>query len=130
MKITKYRSWDEQAKCFIYFMNGFYYDAEWVQGCFDFSWANAEQFTGLHDKNDKDIYDGDILKYENFHKGFNPKLQAREWDAICIIKWNTEECKFSASEIGHNDFMFCTNNWFYYVSETIGNIHENPELIK
>jgi uncharacterized phage protein (TIGR01671 family) len=131
MEIKKYRSWNEQDKCFYYFLNGGYFNVKGeVVKNWRFDWANAEQFTGLRDKNGKEIYDGDILKYENFHKGFYPKLNVREWDAICVIKWNTAECRFSITEIGHNEFMFCSNDWFCYSAEIIGNIHENPELYK
>jgi hypothetical protein len=114
MKITKYRSWNEQAKCFIYFMNGFYYDAEWVQGCFDFSWANAEQFTGLHDKNDKDIYDGDIWS----RGGYCGVV------VFAHSQWEFEKTKSS----GHYEYPAF---WSQANSGgVIGNIQENPELVK
>ena len=124
MKTVKYRSWNEQAKCFIYFMNGFYYDAEWVQGCFDFSWANAEQFTGLHDKNGKEIYEGDTVvcaygKYDLEKEGLVRIGKIIYDDRTASFKVRVKD---SAVLVG----------FFYDINkiEIIGNIHENPELMK
>lgn len=60
------------------------------------------QFTGLKDKNDKDIYDGDILKggiYLSYE-----------------VKWDYIDCGWNISE-----------NAKYF--EIIGNIYENAELL-
>lgn len=64
-----------------------------------------EQFTGLHDKNGNEIYEGDILAhwhYKNYSKG------EMVWDED-----NAAWAKF------HPLDQF----------EVIGNIHENPELL-
>ncbi|MEK4758570.1 YopX family protein [Macrococcus sp. FSL W8-0367] len=69
------------------------------------------QSTGLHDKNGKEIFEGDILKSPY---GFIGKVNIVE----------------GAWYVQHKDF---TNNHFLYVaqgkSEIIGNIHEHPELL-
>jgi len=69
------------------------------------------QFTGLHDKHGKEIYEMDIVKHKN---------------GIQIVKWDNE----SAS------FQMCLNNSVldqeinnYEDVEIIGNVHQNPELI-
>lgn len=62
------------------------------------------QFTGLSDKNGKEIYEGDVLKTKYGHKIF----------FYCLVNyhlWNIENI-LAFSEI-----------------EIIGNIHENPELL-
>jgi uncharacterized phage protein (TIGR01671 family) len=71
------------------------------------------QFTGLSDKNGKDIYDGDIVKRSL--SGSNPTT--------------TDKVYFQNGSfvIGEGDFIrtissFCT-------LEVIGNIYENPELL-
>jgi len=71
------------------------------------------QYTGLKDKNGKEIYEGDVLK------------------AHGIVTWNDTEYRWSAIDLNWND----KREWHdldYLTSpfEIIGNIYENPELIE
>lgn len=82
------------------------------------------QFTGLHDKNGKEVYEGDLLKgasneinfYEVFHDGFNfclrYKLSTGELYTWGLISRTTEIPRFQNS------------------IEVIGDIFGNPELLK
>lgn len=58
------------------------------------------QYTGLKDKNGKEIYEGDVVK--DF------------FDDIIIVKWLTPYATFNIS---------------HFEYEIIGNIHENPEVV-
>jgi uncharacterized phage protein (TIGR01671 family) len=77
------------------------------------------QYTGLKDKNDKEIYEGDIIALPN-DKPFK--------DFICIVQFNDGCFDIVNKERGFRDYLKCwvCNN----VAEVIGNIYENPELLK
>ena len=70
------------------------------------------QYTGLKDKNDKEIFEGDII---------------RTLDSdIEVVKWSDESVELS---YGRGVCCFCG---FVFDNECIiiGNIYENPELIE
>lgn len=76
-----------------------------------------EQFTGVLDKNSKKIYEGDIVRATdaNTHE-YDDEID----DSVSFIG----SC-FSLSESWETLDYFGSNNL-----EVIGNIHENPELLK
>lgn len=82
------------------------------------------QFTGLLDKNDKKIFEGDICKFREWDKG----------DMCWIGKVHYEHQQFVISG-GPNEecatsFTLCMSRFIPENIEVIGNIHDNPELMR
>ncbi len=85
------------------------------------------QFTGLKDKNGKEIYEGDILDYTK--KGFNKQLAIVEFDKTKAIFGVTTKHIFpDESGKWRGIFQIITENLDN--CEVIGNKFENPELLK
>jgi uncharacterized phage protein (TIGR01671 family) len=83
------------------------------------------QFTGLHDKNGREIYEGDIIR------SFDSKGEP----IIHYLLYDNEEAGFVAILKGSakGDFGYgrCYQQWITECEkEAIGNIHDNPELLK
>ena len=75
------------------------------------------QYTGLHDKNGKEIYEGDIVV-------------DKEDEVMGEITWNEEEASFYFSILYENGTYEeeKLNDWAS-VLEVIGNVYDNPELL-
>lgn len=71
-----------------------------------------EQFTGSRDRNNNDIYEGDIIDFDK-----------EEWggeDHIHVVSWNEKEAGWCFGGGSVNDMEWRT---------VIGNIHENKDLL-
>jgi len=120
MREIKFRAWDPEEEK-MYFpvsvsMNG-YADAPWGKEKYD--WI-LMQFTGLTDKNGKEIYHSDILLYKN--------VRFR-------VRWSETRARFyvSAKNIWNkttDSVIRKSIEWAAQRCEIIGNSYENPELLK
>ena len=90
------------------------------------SFIVAQQYTGLTDKNSKEIYEGDILKYT--YDGDSYLEEAV--DKIFICEWDQNNAWFVFKE--HDDDVSDAYYWLEIKGycEVIGNIFENPELLE
>ena len=92
------------------------------------------QFTGLYDKNGEEVYEGDILlwKRKNVHiegcplRDFADRCEIFYDDDVCALRFR---CKLDCGScIGLLDFSDDRADESYI--EIIGNIHDNPELMR
>jgi hypothetical protein len=66
-----FRSWNKVEKKFYYFKDGRYYSDPECKHCVserictEFSWNNAQESTGLTDKNGKGVFEGDNCRLRN-----------------------------------------------------------------
>lgn len=77
------------------------------------------QFTGLYDKNGKEIYEGDIILEKL-------KRSRKDGDLHEIV---FEDCQwFGKNKDGAATSLSLLND--FHVIKIIGNIHDNPEILK
>lgn len=82
------------------------------------------QYTGLKDKNGKEIYEGDLIKN---NRGRTGKVVWHEFCGGFDADFVSDD--ELAKNIEDKSFGFVTNQWSVWV-RVIGNIYENPELLK
>jgi len=128
----KFRGWDTILKSMVEvftihwnsdneIIGGYFLNKYGEENTFDTELQKLElmQFTGLKDRNGKEIYEGDIcrfgsgrikeIEYKGGGFGFQPDKE-----------WRTEFVSFS----GHNEFKILMEH-----IEVIGNIYETPKLL-
>ena len=92
-------------------------------------WAIPEtigQFTGLHDKNGKEIYEGDMIRDDYTDEDILIEYYS-------VVVWDGKSCQWAIDNSFAKDGSSFTNLVEYFGRETleiIGNVFENPDLVK
>ena len=121
MREIKFRAWHKEEKIIgevfgidilhkeIFFLNG---DVD-CYGFSDFKYIELMQYTGLKDKNNKEIYEGDIITLHNSKYKVIFNIEGARF----VLR--NDEFELEITFINHNNERM----------EIVGNIYENPELL-
>ena len=138
VKNLKFRAWDYDTNKMIFF-NGIFNKHVYTEtSTFSqyesipkYHHLDIMQYTGLNDKNGREIYEGDFIKHTSLH------------DQLGVINFGTHEVMshdYGCNGRAHGWHLqyedrttYALNNPFNTTSrniEIVGNIYENPELIE
>jgi uncharacterized phage protein (TIGR01671 family) len=109
-RVIKFRAWDKKE-------NKFTYPKLWdntMPSNWEY-WYDLQQFTGLHDRDGKEIYEGDLLEFNQNYEGWNDDYYKRYKVEIPKIYYTVEFNGLSGDSI--QDIKI------------IGNIYENKDLL-
>lgn len=96
---------------------------------FNYEWIDdviLMQYTGLHDKNGKEIYEGDVLEFE-------------DKSGKASVAYNQNKAQYQLSKLKHKSSNIIIKNAQIDLNtncisedelKVIGNIYENPELLE
>ena len=122
MREIKFRAWDGTR-----FLNKTFFDRNWYNSdnkCVkalvpeDQHYLKIMQYTGLKDKNGKEIYEGDIVNWF---------LHTLKRKYVSVIEWDDDLASFCLKNKDWTEFDFIK---VFSSLEVIGNIYENPELLE
>lgn len=115
MREIKFRAWDKSRKKMIYGPTDSNPNASWVLAVAPLLDNSAMQYTGLKDKNGKEIYEGDIISFLRGTISFDS----------CVVGWSYDQAAFEILSDG------LSVSFYGLKSITVrGNIYENPELLE
>jgi uncharacterized phage protein (TIGR01671 family) len=121
----KFRAWDTFDKVMVYRHDGWNENIDVLTDIFK-EFDNAGfvlmQFTGLLSKTGKEIYEGDIVKYDYDFKG--KEAWVVEWAYDCFALFRGER------RVGDMNASDDPEYIVWEMCEVIGNIYESPELIE
>lgn len=95
------------------------------------------QYTGLKDKNGKEIYEGDIVEFEDIGEDGYEYKEAYDFINRAVVVWGKGRFVLDCFGDDNSGVIDDMNNhpedfynMFEHYAEVIGNIHDNPELLE
>jgi len=135
MREIKFRAWDKEEKFMLQDIHSMYDGScnhketeeryGWIS-CFDSFIDNDNyvvmQYTGLKNRNGTEIYEGDIIGFDDC-----TSTESGYWEQQCtgVVEWCDETASFEVSNRLSAESYEVLDECL-----VIGNIYENPELLK
>lgn len=136
MKEIKYRAWHKEKELLVEVLGISFKEKHvrlpiesepsdeywWHETHWDFDEVELMQYTGLKDENDKEIYDRDIVQVEEkiVIPGKMTSIKVNK-----VVKYKEDYAQFLLYENENGEHLT-----FATFGEVIGNIYDNPELLK
>ena len=140
MREIKFRIWNKEFKKFIdsrqgkahigLDLNGNVYNLQDGEGGKER--YELQQFTGLKDKNGKEIYEGDILRRKVYEDAeYSTGFVDWRYGGFCLQEIKMAQLQINDDYKYQDEFYMQDGiNFSWEFCEVIGNLYENPELLE
>lgn len=126
MTMPKFRAWlkDEYRMTDVHemtFIDGEVYLISDITGFYAYEEFKLMQSTGLRDKNSREIYEGDIVRYECCFESY-----------VEEVIYDDKHCNFGTIDKDEKTFSFdaLISDFDVDCFEVVGNIYENTEFLE
>ncbi|QNO01321.1 hypothetical protein [Lactobacillus phage Lbab1] len=151
----KFRAWDKVHECYLYDVQGAYdtlsgcvkyedgEDADYDEDCFagflDNEQYIVEQYTGLHDKNGREIYEGDLFEHKFGYTVFDDPPHVEMGTEYGVVTFDNGQFVVSTPGWGGRNLyeLLLLNGHLndmpdsdLFTMKVVGNKFENPELLE